>query len=159
MVHRIADEMETMIIELGLDARLLRLQLDEIYLDINDELDLVIADYLPPHRHVEDTLHEMTRLKDDDVLDARMALTTMHLGDADLDDEIAPRGIRLLRRVNTLPEEVAARLASDFGGLARLQRATVDDLMDIDGVDATIASTVRDTLQRVAENTILDQYH
>ena len=56
MVHRIADEIETMIIELGLDARLLRLQLDEIYIDIDDELDLVIADYLPPHRHVEDTL-------------------------------------------------------------------------------------------------------
>ena len=102
----------------------------------------------------------MTRLKDDDVLDARMALASMHLGDVDLDDEIAPRGIRLLRRV-----EPAARRrrrpgsANDFGGLARLQRATVDDLMDVDGVDATIASTVHDTLERVAENTILDQYH
>src|SRR3990170_8735774 len=31
MVARIADEIETMIIELGIDARLLRLQLDEIY--------------------------------------------------------------------------------------------------------------------------------
>src|SRR6056297_950088 len=48
MVHRIADEIETMIVELGLDARLLRLQLDEIYSDIGDELELVIADYLPP---------------------------------------------------------------------------------------------------------------
>ena len=42
MVHRIADEIETMIIELGVDARLLRLQLDELYGEIDDELDLVV---------------------------------------------------------------------------------------------------------------------
>lgn len=158
MVHRIADEIETMIIELGVDARLLRLQLDEIYSDIEDELDLVVADYLPPLRHAEDTLKEMAELKDDDVLDPRMALATLHLGDVELDAEIAPRGLRLLGRVNSLPPEVAARLASEVGGLARLQRATVDDMMGVDGVDETIAGTVRDTLQKVAENTILDQY-
>ena len=122
-------------------------------------IDLVIADYLPPARHVDDTLGEMARLRDDDVLDARMALTSMHLGDVDLDDDISPRGLRLLRRVSSLPADVAARIVNDFGDLARLQRATVDDLMDVDGVDAAIAGTVRDTLQRVAENTILDQYH
>ena len=70
-----------------------------------------------------------------------------------------PRGLRLLNRVGSLPAEVAARLADDFGGLARLQRATVKDLLEVDGVDATIATTVRDTLQRVAESTILDQYN
>ena len=159
MVQRIADEIETMIVELGVDARLLRLQVDEIHSDIDDELDLVIADYLPAARNVDDTLDEMARLRDDDVLDPRMALTSMHLGDVDLDDEVAPRGLRLLRRVSSLPADVATRIADDFGALARLQRATVDDLMDVDGVDAAIASTVRDTLQRVAENTILDQYH
>ena len=68
MVHRIADEIETMIIELGVDARLLRLQLDELYGEIDDELDLVVADYLPPGRTVADTLTEMSRLSDDDVL-------------------------------------------------------------------------------------------
>lgn len=158
MVHRIADEIETMIIELGVDARLLRLQVDEIYRKVDDELDLVVADYLPPLRHVEDTLKEMARLKDDDVLDPRMALATLHIGDVDLDDEIAPRGLRLLGRISMLEPEVAARLATELGGLARLQRATVDDLTSIDGVDETIAGTVRETLQKVAENTILDQY-
>ncbi len=158
MVHRIADEMETMIIELGVDARLLRLQLDEIYTDINDEVDLVVADYLPPHRNVEDTLAEMARLKDDDVLDARMALSTMHLGDAELDDEIAPRGLRLLRRVSKLSPDVAVLIAERFGGLARLQRVSIDDLVQVDGVAATIAASVKDTLQRVTEDAVLGQY-
>jgi diadenylate cyclase len=137
----------------------LRLQLDEIYGEIDDELDLVVADYLPPHRNVEDTLEEMSQLRDDDVLDARVAVSTMHLGDRGLGDEIAPRGLRLLNRVSTLPPEIAARIAHDFDDLARLQRATPDDLMAVDGVDEAIAKTVRDTLQRVAESTILDQYN
>jgi diadenylate cyclase len=158
MVHRIADEIETMIIELGVDARLLRLQLDEIYTDIDDEVDLVIADYLPPHRHAEDTIDEMARMKDDDVLDARMALATMHLGDASLDDEIAPRGLRLLRRVSKLTPDVATAIVERFGGLSRLQRATVDDLAAVEGVDAEIATSVKETLERVTENTILGQY-
>jgi hypothetical protein len=89
MVYRIADEIETMIVELGVEARLLRLQLEELYADIDDEVDLVIADYLPEHRNVDDTLSEMSRLKDNDVLDGRRALSALHLGDADLDDEIA----------------------------------------------------------------------
>ncbi len=159
MVHRIAEEMETMIIELGVDARLLRLQLDEIYTDIDDEVDLVVADYLPPHRSAEDTLAEMTRLKDDDVLDARMALSTLHLGEANLDSEIAPRGLRLLRRVSKLTPEVAASIVERFGGLARLQRVTIEDLVEVEGVDRAIAASVKDTLQRVTEETILGQYN
>src|SRR5688500_12389693 len=45
MVRRIATELETMIIELGVDARLLRLQLDELYGEIEEEIELVHADY------------------------------------------------------------------------------------------------------------------
>jgi diadenylate cyclase len=158
MVHRIADEIETMIVELGVDARLLRLQLDEMYGEVDDELDLVIGDYLPPHRHTEDTLAEMSRLKDDDVLDPRMALSTLHLGDISLDAEIAPKGLRLLHRVHKLPPELAARVANHFGSLARLQRATVSELTDIDGIDTETAQAIKETLARVTENTILDQY-
>ena len=64
MVHRIADEIETMIIELGVDARLLRLQLDETYNEVDDELDDVIADYLPRGRNADDTLAELARLRE-----------------------------------------------------------------------------------------------
>jgi diadenylate cyclase len=160
MVHRISDEIETMIIELGVDARLLRLQLDELYGDIDDELDLVVADYLPPGRTAADTQVEMSRLTDDEVLDLRCAAATLHRdGDnRDLEQEVAPKGLRLLHRVNRLPTERAAAIADHFGGLAKLQRATIEDLMDVDHVDRELALTIKDTLERVTESTILDQY-
>ncbi len=160
MVHRIADEIETMIIELGLDARLLRLQLDELYGEIDDELDLVVADYLPPGRGVEATLEEMSRLSDDEVLDLRIAAASLHrIGDStDLDQEVAPKGLRLLHRVSRLPADAAARIADHFGELAKLQRVSVDDLMAVEGVDETMAKAVKETIERVTESTILDQY-
>jgi diadenylate cyclase len=160
MVHRIADEIETMIIELGVDARLLRLQLDELYGEIDDELDLVVADYLPTGGDVLRTLEEMSRLTDDEVLDLRVAAATLHReGDyTDLEQELAPKGLRLLHRVHRLPHQTAAAITDHFGGLAKLQRVTIDDLMTVDGVDATTAQLVKETLERVTESTILDQY-
>ena len=57
-----------------------------------------------------------------------------------------------------MPSETATNVANHFGGLAKLQRATVDDLMSVDGVDEATARAIRETLSRVTESTILDQY-
>ncbi len=160
MVHRIADEIETMIIELGVDARLLRLQLDELYGEIDDELDLVVADYLPPGRSVAETLAGMTQLSDDEVLNLRLAADALSPGadSTDLGQVVAQKGLRLLHRVSWLPTDTALAVANHYGGLAKLQRATVDDLMSVDGVDEATARAIRETLSRVTESTILDQY-
>ena len=137
MVHRIADEIETMIIELGVDARLLRLQLDEIYGEIDDELDLVVADYLPPGRTAADTQAEMSRLDDDDVLDLRIAARRRCIATATR----RPRpGGRAEGPAPAAPGAPPAGrrpppIADHFGGLAKLQRATVADLIAVDGVD------------------------
>ncbi len=160
MVHRIADEIETMIIELGVDARLLRLQIDELYGEIDDELDLVVADYLPAGRTVAETLEGMSQLSDDEVLNLRLAADALSPGSdaTDLGQEVAPKGMRLLHRVSRLPSSTAIAVALHFGGLAKLQRATVDDLTAVDGVDEATARAIRETLSRVTESTILDQY-
>ena len=160
MVHRIAEEIETMIIELGIDARLLRLQLDELYGEIDDELDLVVADYLPAGRTLADTLEVMARLSDDEVSNLRLTADALSpdRDSTDLTQEVVPKGMRLLHRVSRLPSSTATAVADHFGGLAKLQRATVDDLMAVDDVDEATARSIRETLSRVTETTILDQY-
>ena len=65
------------------------------------------------------------------------------------------RGSVVGRRVVTI-EHFSAPARHPAG--VELQRVTVDDLMKVEGVDHDIATTVKDTLDRVAENTILDQY-
>lgn len=161
LVHRIADEIETMIVELGVDARLLRLQLDELYGEIDDELEHVVADYVPDGQSVQETLAEMSRLTDEEVHDLRLAARTLHrIGDPDdLGQEVSPKGLRLLHRTNRLSDGSANAIADHFDGLSKLQRATVEDLVEVDGVDAATAADVRETLARVTESAILDQYN
>ncbi|BAN04022.1 putative DNA integrity scanning protein DisA [Ilumatobacter coccineus YM16-304] len=161
LVHRIADEIETMIVELGVDARLLRLQLDELYGEIDNELEHVVADYVPDGQSVQDTLAEMSRLTDDEVHDLRLAARALHrIGDPDdLGQEVSPKGLRLLHRTNRLSGDSANAIADHFDGLSKLQRATVDDLTAVNGVDAATAADVRETIARVTESAILDQYN
>jgi diadenylate cyclase len=133
MVHRIATELETMIVELGVDARLLRLQLDEVYGEIDDEIELVAADY--------------------------PTITGNYAGSGlEGDDPASPRGLRLLARVGRVTPTLAMAVVDRFGELARLQRATVDEIASVPGVDHDLAETIKDTLDRLTETSILDQY-
>lgn len=161
MVHRIADEIETMIVELGVDARLLRLQLDELYGEIDDELELVVEDYVADDHTATTTLTEMSHLTDDEIHDLRLAAKALHrIADSDdLGQSVAPRGLRLLNRTGRLSADSAAAVADHFEGLSKLQRATVDELAAVDGVDAATAADIRETLARVTESAILDQYN
>lgn len=132
MVRQIADEIETMIVELGVDARLLRLQLDEVFTSLDDELDLVMADY-PTLLHT-------------------------HVSSAGGDAPASPKGLRLLARVPRLSTQQAAAITSHFGELAKLLRATADDIATVPGITRKVAIGVKDTLERLTESTIRDQY-
>jgi diadenylate cyclase len=102
----------------------------------------------------------MSQLSDDEVLNLRLAADALSPGgdSTDLGQEATPKGLRLLHRVSRLPSNTASAVADHFGGLAKLQRATIDDLMSVDGVDEPTARAIRETLSRVTESTILDQY-
>lgn len=132
MVRQIAAEIETMIVELGVDARLLRLQLDEVFTSLDDELDLVLADY--------------------------PAIVSGGAALADADAPVSPKGLRLLTRVPRLSTEQARAIADHFGELAKLQLATADEIATVPGVSRPTAVAVKDTLERLTETSILDQY-
>lgn len=162
MVHRIAAEIETMIAELGVDARLLRLQLDEVYGDIDEEIDLTIKDYLPAgaKRTGAQVLEGLSRLAEGETLDLRQAASTLGLagGGHDLDVSLTPRGERLLARVPRLPAHIAERVAEHFGDLSKVLRATVADLAEVEGVGITRGKAIKEALARITESSILDQY-
>ena len=133
MVRRISAEIETMIVELGVDARLLRLQVDEVYGEIDHELELVLADY------------------------PRIADNWAGHG-LDGDSPASPRGLRMLTRVPRITPQLANAIVDRFGDLSRLQRATAVEIAEVAGIEISLATTVKDTLDRVTESSILDQY-
>ena len=161
-VRRITDEIETMIIELGIDARLLRLQLDELFGDADEDLTHVVQDYLPDdtRRTAEDCLSELGRLSDDDLLDMRIVAALLRFpgGGADLDQPVQPRGYRLLGELPRMSPDRIDALMNRYGSLPKVLRASAVDLGTTLELDAERAQALKDGLARVAETSILDQY-
>jgi len=164
MVRRIADEVEGYVVELGTDGRLLALQLEELLAGVDAERALVARDYLPGGgrrgRTAEEVLAELAALSATDLLD--LGAVARALGYAatpeSLETAVSPRGYRLLAKVPRLPPTIVDRLVDHFGGLQKLLGATVDDLQAVEGVGESRARSVRESLSRLAESSILERY-
>jgi diadenylate cyclase len=101
----------------------------------------------------------LARLSADELLDMQAVAAAVGQGLADdLDQQVSPRGYRLLGRISRLPASAIDRLVEHFGGLQKLLSASVQDLRDVPGVDAVQAARVRDGLSRLAESALLDGY-
>ena len=161
MVSRIADELSTDIVELGTDGRLIKLQLDELLGSVEQDRTLVVRDYFHEEAnfHIEEALEALSELGTEDLLDLRAVVSMLHLpGSIDLDASVQPRGYRMLARIPRIPPSVIDAIVDEFGSLAMIMRATIDDLDDVDGVGETRARAVKDGLARLAESTVLDRY-
>ena len=162
MVRRIAEEIEGHIVELGVDGRLVRLQLEELMGGVDDDRRLVIVDYFHEDSdwHVGDALEALAQLDTDDLLDLKIVASMLHLsGGVDLDVSLQPRGHRLLAKIPRLPDGVIDRIVDRFGNLQKIMRATIDDLDDVEGVGEARARAIKEGLSRLAESSILDRYN
>ena len=176
---RIAEEIDNELMELGDDARLLRLQLDELLDGVAPVRRLVVRDYMrapaasgngpvaaadgargSTRPALERALQALGRLTTEDLLDPRRVAAALGLapGQLDLDAALEPRGYRLLHRLPRFPETVIDGIVDHFAGLQRIMRATAGDLEEVGGVGEARARSVKDGLARLAEATILDRY-
>jgi diadenylate cyclase len=162
MVLRIADEIEDAIVELGMDGRLVRLQLEEVMAGVEDERRMVVVDYVHEDNdwHLEEAMEGLAKLDTDELLDLKLVAEVLHLpeGVSDLDASLQAKGYRLLTRIPRLPETVVEHIVERFGSLSRIMRATIDDLDDVEGVGESRAKAIKEGLSRLAEASILDRY-
>jgi diadenylate cyclase len=163
MVRRIADEITRFIVELGTDGRLLSLQMNELMAGVEADRELLARDYLTAGRRsrpAEKVLADLDELTSNDLLDLVAVARAMGFPSPEtLDSPISPRGHRLLAQVPRLPGAVIERLVDHFGGLQKLLAATVDDLQEVEGVGETRARSVRESLSRLADASIMDRFN
>jgi diadenylate cyclase len=162
MVRRISEEIDSYVIELGSDGRLLALQLDELMGGIESDLELVVRDYSPKPTAKTVTAIEngLAQLDAFQLLDLSQFAAVLGLpGEGEkLNTPVAPRGFRILSRVPRLTATIRERVVNHFGSLQRLLTASVDELLSIEGVGESRARMVREGLSRLAESSILDRY-
>ena len=163
MVRRISEEIDSYVIELGTDGRLLTLQLEELTGGLGNDRELVIRDYLEAAQNsatVEEVLADLVALSSIDLLDLAAGAKAVGFpvgGDA-LDAAVSPRGYRLLNKVPRLPGAIVERLVDHFESLQKLLAANLDELMAVEGVGEGRARAVREGLSRLAESSILERY-
>jgi diadenylate cyclase len=161
MVRRIAGEIDTYVLELGVEGRLLDLQLEELIAGVDPERELIVRDYLPAGRRprsVELVLEALAAIDSAALVELGSVAEAMRIGKDLLDTPLSPRGYRLLAKVPRLPATVVDRLIDHFGNLQKLLAASVDDLQTVDGVGEQRARGVREGLSRLAESSILERY-
>lgn len=164
MVRRIAAEIDDYVVELGVDGRLMALQLGELTSGLSDDRDLVIRDYrayVGGDLTTEQALQNLAALSSVELLDVATGARALGFptGQPDsLDHSMSPLGYRLLSKVPRLPGAITDRLIEHFGSLQKLLAADFDDLMAVDGVGENRARVVREGLSRLAESSILERY-
>ena len=161
MVLRIADEIDADIIELGIDGRLFRLQLEEAIAGVATERRLVVLDYLHEENdwHFAEASAGLMDLDMEDLLDLSAVASVLHLeGSPDLDAPVQPKGYRMLSRIPRLPDPVIERIISRFGSLDAILRATERELESVGGVGDQRARAITEGLARLSEQSILERW-
>ncbi len=161
MVRRIAEEIEEYVVELGADGRLILLQLEELMGGVEDDRRLVAKDYLVDGDGVDarSVLHVLAELETESLLDVRDVAEVLNLPrGVGLDTSVQARGFRLLHKIPRLPESVADHVVARFSQLGKILRASVPDLVEVEGVGESRARAIKDGLARLAESSILERY-
>lgn len=162
MVRRISEEIAQYVLELGVDGRLLSLQLEELSTTRGSGADMVIRDYADPETiDVDVAVAALQDIDQADLIDLNIIAGILGLSSGSndaLDTIVQPRGYRLVSGLKAVPPTVAGRLVDHFGGLQNLMAATIDELMVVDGIGELRARTVREGLSRIAEASLLDRF-
>ncbi len=162
MVRRIAEELEGYIVELGVDGRLVLLQLEELMGGVDDDRRFVIKDYFRAQpAQLDRAMETLSTLSTESLLDLKVVAEVLQLPpeDKELDAGLQPRGYRLLSKIPRLPDVVVDRIVHRFANLQKILRATTADLDDVEGVGGTRARAIKEGLTRLAETSILDRYN
>ena len=152
MVRRLEEELDTYVVELGSDGRLLTLQLHELRAGIDELRCLLERDYRPAGSSTFG-LVGLQRLSNDELLDPlAVARAAGFPHNMHLESHVTTRGFRQIAQINRLPSYLGDRLIEHFGTLQALFGASANDLQAVEGVGEGRARVIRDGLVRLAES-------
>jgi diadenylate cyclase len=162
LVTRMAVEIERYIVELGVEGRLIEMQLEETMVGVAGDKAALLHDYLAePDEELFATVQDgITRMVHQDLLDfGRLAeLLGYDRKVNTLDYPVSPRGYRILGRIPRLPRLVVQNIVTEFRGLDELLAAADDELESVEGVGEIRAKDIREGLRRLQEINLVDRY-
>ncbi|MDH7479366.1 MAG: DNA integrity scanning diadenylate cyclase DisA [Syntrophomonadaceae bacterium] len=161
LVTRIVREIREYINELGIEGRLVNMQLQELMGNIEEEALRIVQDYnaRPNEKSPSEIIHQLSRWSAEDLTDLVAIARVLGYGATPgvLDLPISPKGYRILQRIPRLPLPVIENLINAMGDLPRILKASIDELDDVEGIGEVRARAIKSGLKRLQEQVILDQ--
>lgn len=157
MVLRIKNELLAYLNELGIEGRLIRLQMNELLLDIENEVELIIKDYASSKDiNTRETLNKLQELSSGKMLEDIVLLKLLgYHGYVATDELKCPRGYRVLSKIQRLPPIIIQNLIIRFQDLPTIVRATVEELDEVEGIGEVRARKIKEGLKLI-KNQLLD---
>jgi diadenylate cyclase len=162
MTARMSGRIQRDCVELGVEGRLIGMQLEELVGRVPADRDAIVRDYHATGSEADvaaalDGLDAM-RYRDLREFERLAELLGYDKGIDPVDRSVAPRGFRVLSHIPRLPENVIRRVVGDLGNLDSVVRASQRDLEAVDGVGAVRAREIREGLRRLQEHNLVDRY-
>ncbi|MBT2758976.1 DNA integrity scanning diadenylate cyclase DisA [Mesobacillus foraminis] len=160
MVLRIKNELMSYLSELGVEGRLVRLQMLELMTDIEKETIHLIKDYYcEPELRANEVLARLQELAKASVIEDSVILKLLgYQGYIHLEEAIYPRGYRILNKIPRLPIIIIENLVKRFGRLPAIASATVADLDEVEGIGEVRARKIKEGLKLIREQLTADRH-
>ncbi|MHB8923133.1 MAG: DNA integrity scanning diadenylate cyclase DisA [Thermoleophilia bacterium] len=161
MVARVAGEIETYLVELGAEGRLIAMQLEEMMLGVARDRVALLKDYLPARGPSVETVEaRVAAMTADELFDQEvMARALGHRKKAKaLEVRLSPRGYRVLANIPRLPVAVVENIVDQMGSLKAVMLADEDELHAVEGVGRVRAREITEGLVQLKELSLAEKY-
>src|SRR4051794_15961263 len=161
LTTRMAEEIERACVELGEEARLIRMQLEELVADVPDEKAALVYDYHAEGgaARTQEGLEALAGLPYNQLLEFELLAVLGYPATVNpLDHAVSPRGYRVLSHIPRLPDGVVKRVVASLDGLDGIVRASQRELESVEGVGIVRAREIREGLRRLQEHNLVDRY-
>lgn len=160
LVKRIASEINGYINELGNDARLIEMQLDESVGNVYRETIMLLNDYVGNRAKISAVEKELSSLTPEDLLELdNIANLLGYAGYADMQEvRLQPKGYRILSRIPRLPDSVIYNIVNKFKKFNKILDASIEELDEVEGVGSVRAHAIKDGLRRLREYNLIERY-
>ncbi|WP_170008591.1 DNA integrity scanning diadenylate cyclase DisA [Bacillus fonticola] len=159
MLMRIKKELQLYLHELGVEGRLVRLQMKELLTDLETEMLLLCKDYMADKGlKAQGSLERFKDISKTEVFDDSFFLKALgFVGHPQLDDALLPRGYRILNKVPRIPPTVVENLISRFHTLSHVLQASEAELDEVDGIGEIRARKIKEGLKLIREQLLADR--
>ena len=155
---KIKEEIDRAITELGVDGRLINMQLEELMEGLEQEELLIIKDYITPNKR-KDEKKILQELKQIDAITKGIEIAKI-LGYQNFEDyeeiPVYPKGYRVLNKIPRVPANIVTNMVKSFKTFQHIVMATKEELDAVDGIGEIRAKHIRRSLKRMQEQYIFD---